>query len=98
MNELFRFNAIACELAKSIYWARALAQEVVAKDWEALSGGMRQRFVDEAAEILTKKRLMDAQPSPLLTAFADLTRTHAGRVIGHINEQTPWGEVTHDQI
>lgn len=94
MNELFRFNAIACELAKSIYWARALAQEVVAKDWAALSGGMRQRFVEEAAEILTAKRLMDAQPSPLFTACAAIAGAQPGRVIGRIDEQAPWGEVT----
>lgn len=74
--------------------ARALAQEVVAKDWEALSGGMRQRFVDEAAEILTAKRLMDAEPSPLFRACAAIAGAQPGRVIGRIDEQTSWGEVT----
>lgn len=92
MSETFRFTAAACGLAQNIYYARAVAQEVVVKDWQALSGDDKARYVAEAAEILRARPLAPREPSPLFDAFVGITRAHAANVIARIDEAHPWGE------
>lgn len=92
MTETIQFTAMACELAKTIYYGRALTQDVVARDWEALPYAARDFYIQEAAHILKAVKLLPATSSPLMDAFVGITRHHAAKVTHRITPQAPYGE------
>jgi hypothetical protein len=88
----FQFNAAACGLAQQIYYSRALAFDVVPKDWHALTTAERDSYIDEAAEVLRAKQLAPREVPPLFDAFVGITRAHAAKVTHRITPAAPYGE------
>jgi hypothetical protein len=91
MSAELRFNVVAIDLGKRIYYAAVETYGFGHVGWEALPPEEKANFVDVAAYIL---RRLDphATPATLFDHAASLARAEAAKVIGTISPVAPWGE------
>lgn len=75
----WQFNATACRLAATIYYARAEAFGLDVPAWDALAPSSRSLYVDQAQQILNANRPVES--SSLLNAFIGMARQHAASVV-----------------
>ncbi|HEX8030321.1 MAG TPA: hypothetical protein VF491_17725 [Vicinamibacterales bacterium] len=81
-----RQNAIAIELARTLYEAHSRYYELLVPNFDHLPNSTKQQWVDLAAEDIV------AIGPPRLSMFRELEEGRTGRVIGRIDASVPWGE------
>ena len=91
----WRVTATACQLGKTLWYARAEAYQLDEQAWEAQPPAVKQFYVTRAVDVL--QALMPGKTeSPYFDLAVAITKAHAAKVIGRIDPQTLWGDAVFD--